>query len=98
MDETTIQALETLLDTAERDTGGSAVCRNFLLAWWNAADLGGFDLTQAWGLDLKHSQALISVFTYIALNNEYPPREYAPRFEALAAQRLRAQEEKGRAA
>jgi hypothetical protein len=44
-----IQALKTdvgfLLDVAERDTGQSGRVRNFLLAFWNAEECGGFDLT-----------------------------------------------------
>jgi hypothetical protein len=27
------------------------VAANFLLAWWNASELGGFDLTEMWLLD-----------------------------------------------
>ena len=44
-------ALERLLDVARADTHQARYAANFLLAWWNAGDLGGFDLTEAWGLD-----------------------------------------------
>ena len=48
-------ALERLMAIAQRDTGQSARVANFLLAWWNAAECGGFDLTDAWSLDEDHS-------------------------------------------
>ena len=44
-------ALERLLEVARADTHQARYAANFLLAWWNAGDLGGFDLTDAWGLD-----------------------------------------------
>jgi|ERR1039458_8068467 hypothetical protein len=44
-------AFERLMAIAQRDTGQSARVANFLLAWWNAAECGGFDLTDAWSLD-----------------------------------------------
>jgi hypothetical protein len=36
--------LEELLAVAQRDTGQSRKVANFLLAWWYAAENGGFDL------------------------------------------------------
>ena len=38
-------ALERLIDIAQRDTGQSRRVADFLLAWWNAGECGGFDLT-----------------------------------------------------
>jgi len=40
-----------ILDVARGDTHQSRYVANFLLAWWNAAELSGFDLTEAWGVD-----------------------------------------------
>ena len=44
-------ALERLIDIARGDTGQSRKVANFLLAWWNAEECGGFDLTDVWGVD-----------------------------------------------
>jgi hypothetical protein len=38
-------ALENLLGIEQHDTGQSRHVADFLLAWWNAAECGGFDLT-----------------------------------------------------
>ena len=45
MDSTTRQALERLIAVALRDTGQSRRCADFLLAWHNAGENGGLDLT-----------------------------------------------------
>jgi hypothetical protein len=44
-------ALERLIEMAQGDTGQSRIVANFLLAWWNAAECGGFDLTDVWAVD-----------------------------------------------
>jgi hypothetical protein len=44
-------ALERLIRIANRDTGQSRRVASFLLAWWNAEECGGFDLTDLWGID-----------------------------------------------
>lgn len=44
-------ALMNLLQVASRDSGHSRHCADFLLAWWDAAKCGGFDLAALWGLD-----------------------------------------------
>ncbi|WP_299110286.1 hypothetical protein [uncultured Bradyrhizobium sp.] len=44
MSEPVIQALDRLFDLAASDTGQARRVSNFLLAWWNAQDNGGFDL------------------------------------------------------
>ena len=46
MDTETKVALTRLFDLARRDTGGGQVAAIFLLACWNAAQLGDFDLTE----------------------------------------------------
>ena len=45
---------------------------DFLLAWWNAAGCGGFDITTAWGLDDEHVKDLVTVFRLAARCNAYP--------------------------
>ncbi|WP_432612744.1 DUF7673 family protein [Mesorhizobium mediterraneum] len=44
MDETTRAAFERLLPQARSDTGQSRRVADFILAWWNADELGGFDI------------------------------------------------------
>ncbi len=72
MDEETQIALSRLVALAMDDTGASKAAANFLLAWWNAADLGGFDLTQLWLLDDRTATDMIQVFAFVARNNLYP--------------------------
>lgn len=72
MDEETKIALARLVALASEDTGGSRVAANFLLAWWNAAELGGFDLTEMWLLDELSVRDLLLVAGFIGRNNVYP--------------------------
>ncbi|RDE04363.1 DUF7673 family protein [Sphingomonas aracearum] len=44
-------ALDRLFAIAKSDTGQSARVANFLLAWWNGADLGHFPIADLFGLD-----------------------------------------------
>jgi hypothetical protein len=61
--------------------------RNFLLAWWNAGDLGGFDLTEAWGLDEALREDLVTLFGFIARNKVYPSAfSFRFEFDVLARQ------------
>src|SRR5437879_3174443 len=65
-------ALERLIEIAQRDTGQSRIVANFLLAWWNAAECGGFDLTDVWGVDASIALDMLRVFALIAERNRYP--------------------------
>lgn len=85
LDANTRHALEELLAVAQRDTGQSRRCANFLLAWWNAAENGGFDLSELWGLDRELASACAVVFAWVAQHGVYPDTlGYGPQFEALA--------------
>lgn len=44
-------ALERLICHAKRDSNQACRVANFLLSWWNAGTLGGFDFTDLWLLD-----------------------------------------------
>jgi hypothetical protein len=72
MDEDVQIALSRLLALAMDDTSASRVAADFLLAWWNAGELGGFDLTKMWLLDDVAATDMVQVFGFIARNNEYP--------------------------
>lgn len=68
----TLAAIERLLDVAQGTTGQSRLVANLLLAWWNAEDFGGFDLTDLWGLDVPLRQDAVRVFAYVASHQHYP--------------------------
>lgn len=65
-------ALERLLLIAKSDTGQSERVANFLLAWWNATNCGGFDLTDLWGLDDEITQDMLVIFQFLVRRNMYP--------------------------
>jgi len=65
-------ALERLIAIAQSDTGQARRVADFLLAWWNAGECGGFDLTNLWGLDRSIADDMVIVFGYVAHANAYP--------------------------
>jgi hypothetical protein len=65
-------AVERLFALAEGNTGGSRPAANFLLAWWNAHDLGGFDPTDLWALDERFGGDILIALNFMRLNREYP--------------------------
>lgn len=78
------QSLENLLKIARGDTGQSRRVADFLLAWWNASQCGGYDLTTAWGLDEDIMEDVCVVFRLGSRANSYPDTlGYGPQFEAL---------------
>jgi hypothetical protein len=67
-------AIARLLDVARGDTGQSAHVGNFLLAWWNAPECGGFDLTHLWNVDLKIAKDMGVVLSTLPNLRHYPDR------------------------
>lgn len=65
-------ALRRLIGHAKRNTDQSRRVADFLLAWWNAAQCGGFDFTTMWSCDDEIVEDMIAVFAYLARNNRYP--------------------------
>jgi hypothetical protein len=65
-------ALERLIATAQGDTGQSRIVANFLLAWWNAQECGGFDLTDVWAVDTSIAVDMLRVFALVAGCQHYP--------------------------
>jgi hypothetical protein len=65
-------ALDRLIQIALGDTGQSRIVANFLLAWWNAEQCGGFDLTDVWGVDTSIAADMLHVFGLLAGCHEYP--------------------------
>ena len=84
MSEQSRAALERLIGIARRDTGQSRIVANFLLAWWNAAECGGFDLTDVWGVDAAIAVDMLRVFALIAERHQYPDTMgYGRQFETI---------------
>ena len=67
-----IPALKRLIAIAQADTGQSRRVADFLLAWYNAADCGGFDLTSMWGCDTQIVEDMVAVFRMVGHINRYP--------------------------
>jgi len=59
------EALDRLFDLAASDTGQAKRVANFLLAWWNAGDNGGFDLADLFGVDHAVAADMGLVFLYL---------------------------------
>jgi hypothetical protein len=74
METDAIAALDRLIKIAKSDTGQSARVANFLLAWWNARDNGGFDLTDLWNVDRAIADDMEVVFGLISRIHSYPDR------------------------
>lgn len=74
-----LEALARLVKIGLGSTGQSRRVANFLLAWWNATDNGGFDFTDLWNVDLKIAQDMLRIFALIA-NRRYYADHYG--FEA----------------
>lgn len=65
------------------DTGGARRVADFLLAWWNAPDNGGFDLADLWYLDGSTRQDILKVFTFILWNQTYLEEEFGDQFKRV---------------
>jgi hypothetical protein len=65
-------ALVRLITIARSDTGQGRRVANFLLAWWNAEECGGFDLTDLWNLDGNIAADMVTVFAFVAGQHHYP--------------------------
>lgn len=73
-----IEALERLVAIARTDTGQARRVADFLLAWWNADALGGFDLTHLWNVDEAIADDMLRVFGLISQARCYPD-SFVPR-------------------
>lgn len=79
-------ALEKLLNVANGDTGQSQRAANFLLAWWNAEVLGGFDLTDLANVDRNIAEDMVTIFTWLAREEElFYPTDYRGEIEQTLA-------------
>lgn len=74
MNEPTRLAFERLLKIAKSDTGQSRRVADFILAWWNAPDHGGFDIADLFAVDTAIARDMATIFAYLASRGgaEYP--------------------------
>lgn len=66
------QALGRLLEVALSNTGQSELVANFLLAWWNTRECGGFAPNDLWGLDQSLRVDILTVLGLISRHQIYP--------------------------
>lgn len=79
-----LAALDRLVRISQGDTGQSRRVANFLLAWWNATDCGGFDFTDLWNVDTEIADDMILVIRLISISRAYPDSfGYKQRFEEM---------------
>jgi len=67
-----LAALGRLLDIARGDTGQSRRVADFLLAWYNADEYGGWDLTDLWNVDTEIADDILTVVNLIRESHRYP--------------------------
>lgn len=78
-------ALERLVRIAGGDSGQCRIVGHFLLAWWNAAEYGGFDLTNVWAVDTAIAEDMIAVLAHLVHWRCYPDSlGYGAHFQILA--------------
>jgi hypothetical protein len=83
-------ALERLIALAEQDGVQARVVADFLLAWWNAEECGGFDLTRLWRLDKSVKHDVTAVFAMVSNLLGYPDDHgYQADFERVIVKKWR---------
>ncbi|PRD43538.1 hypothetical protein C5748_09705 [Phyllobacterium phragmitis] len=87
MDDKARAAFERLLKIAKSDTGQARRVANFILAWWNADSLGGFDIADLFAVDTQIATDMATVFSWLSQQNEAVyPSEYRAAIEAVIAE------------
>jgi hypothetical protein len=78
-------ALERLINITDGNSGQCATAADFLLAWWNAQDCGGFNLANLWSVDTAIAADMIEVCRMITDDQRYPDSAgYQAEFVAMA--------------
>src|ERR1700722_19868194 len=67
-----LEALARLIEIAQRDTGQSRRVADFLLAWHNAAENGGWDGPDSWGVDRNIADDMFTVLHLIRAEQRDP--------------------------
>lgn len=71
-DQAAYEALGRLLDIARRDTGQARRVADFLLAWHNAEENGGWDPVDLWNVDTAIADDMLTVLRLIRKTHHYP--------------------------
>ncbi len=66
------EALARLFEVARRDAGQSRRVANFLLAWHNAEENGGWDPVDLWNVDEDIPGDMLTVLGLIRQTHRYP--------------------------
>ena len=82
MDDDARATFERLLRIARSNTGQLRHVANFILAWWNADNLGGFDLFDIFTVDRDVARDMATVVHRLA---ESPVAEYPETYRAEIA-------------
>ena len=67
-----LEAIARLIEVAERDTGQSRRVADFLLAWHNAEENGGWDITDLWNVDQDIADDMLTVLQLLRVEHQYP--------------------------
>lgn len=71
------EAMVRCFQRARGSSGGESRVRRLLFAWWNAAELGGFDICDLWGLSDEWREDCLTV---IAMVGRGPQGWYADEY------------------
>src|SRR5580698_379801 len=71
-----LEALTRLIEIAQKDTGQSRRVADFLLAWHNAAENGGWDVTDLWNVDQSIADDMFTVLHLSRAEQRYTDDEY----------------------
>lgn len=75
--------MKTASNLPSRSCQGRRVA-NFLLAWWNAEALGGFDIADLFAVDRVVSEDMATMFTYLAREEDAVyPTDYRGEIESI---------------
>ena len=79
-----LEALGRLCQIAKRDTGQSRRVANFLLAWHNPEENGGWDPTDLWNVDTAIAEDMLAVLKLAKDSHRYPgDLGFEPEIEAI---------------
>lgn len=83
-----LEALARLLGVASKNTGQARRVANFLLAWHNAAENGGWDPADFWAVDSAIADDMLTVLKLMRRSPGFYPGDYGFEREIKAVWRL----------
>ena len=67
-----MQSVARLMRIARGDTGQCRRVADFLLAWHNAEENGGWDPTDLWNVDAAIAEDMLTALRFLRTENRYP--------------------------